>query len=174
MGQSTDAILFYGYVWDDEDAEPWDDYRNDEWYEAVAKRRGITSPWDFYRDSGAEAQHGALPYQQQEPAYESWKNKVGFEAMLTEWNDVKDSIKAEHPTIDVSSHCSCDYPMPYICISETERTARRGFPEALDLTKMPPAGQHKWDVELNNFVKALDIDILDAQGPGWFLVSNWC
>lgn len=173
MGQSTNAILFYGYVWDEE-AELWDRDRYDEWFEVLAKRRGITSPWYFYRESGAEAIHNGLPFGQHSAAYEAWKEKVGFEAMLEEWDGIKSAIKAEHPTIGVASHCSCDYPMPYIYISETGRTATRGFPEALDLTKMPPAGLHKWDVELNDFIDALEIDVSDAQGPGWFLVSNWC
>lgn len=173
MGQSTDAILFYGYVWDEE-AELWDRGRHDEWPVVVANRRGITNPWDFYTDSGAEADHNALPYEQQKKAYYYWEQSVGFKAMLDEWEASLAAIKTEHPTITVSSHCSCDCPMPFVCISETERTARRGFPVALDLTKMSPAGQHKWDVELDDFVKALDIDVSDANGPGWFLVSNWC
>lgn len=174
MGQSTDAIFFYGYCWNEE-AELWDKDRYDEWYEAAAKRRDIPSPWDFYRDSGAETEHGLLPYKDQTAAYEAWKDAVGFESMLAGWDAAKDSIKAEHPHINVGSHCSCDCPMPYICIVGTEQRAWRGRPTTFDPAMMVlDQDNTNWDGWLANFVEALDIDVTDAQGPGWFLVSNWC
>lgn len=174
MGQSTDAILFYGYCWSEE-TELWDDDRNGEWYEVVAKRRGITNPWDFYRDSGALAEHDLLPYKEQGPAYEAWKNDVGFQAMLDEWDGIKNAIKAEHPEISVGSHCSCDYPVPYICIADTEQTAGRGYPVTFDPSKMAQKEDNtNWRGALAKFVEELDIHISDADGPGWFLVSNWC
>lgn len=174
MSQSTDAILFYGYCWDDE-TELWDKDQHDEWYEALAKRRGITSPWDFYRDSGAETEHGLLPYKDQKVAYEAWKIDVGFEPMLTEWDSVKDAIEAEHPDISVGSHCSCDYPMPYVCIAVTKQRASRGSPVAFDPSNMAlDEDIINWLDPLGKFVEALDIDVSNAEGPGWFLVSNWC
>ncbi len=172
MGQSTNAILFYGYVWDDE-TDLWDRDDHDYWFEAVAKRRGISSPWDFYRESGAEAQHNALRYEDQKNAYYYWKEQVGFEALLAEWDAAKDAIKAEHPSIDVGSHCSCDFPMPYIFVSDTKQNASRGYPVAVDTDKVSDT-RPEWDEALTAFVTDLDIDISEAQGPGWFLVSNWC
>lgn len=174
MGQSTDAIMAYGYVWDDE-TELWDDDRYDEWPEFVAEQRGHTSPWDFYRESGAEAEHSNLPYQSQRLAFEAWEEEVGFKAMLREWKSALETIKAEHPEISVKSHCSCDYPMPYICVTDTEQRASRGYPVAFDPEKMAQNEEiHNWQGYLAMFVEALDIDISGAQGPGWFLVSNWC
>lgn len=174
MGQSTDAILFYGYCWDDE-AELWDRGRYDEWPVVVAKRRGITSPWDFYRDSGVEAEHRALPYASQDAAYESWSAEVGFEAMLTEWKAALNAIKAEHPNVSVGSHCSCDCPMPYISITDTEQTAWSGSPVTFDPRMMTLKEDNtNWRGYLAMFVEALDIDVSDAQGPDWFLVSNRC
>lgn len=172
MSQSTDAILFYGYCWDEE-AELWDRDDHDEWNEAVAKRRGFNSPWDLYRDSGAEAEHNRLPYGERAAPYQAWKESVGFEALYEAWKETLRIIKAEHPTISVESHCSCDYPMPYICISETNQRAWRGTPVTVDVLKMQ-SETAEWDAQLDNFADALDIDLADAQGPGWFLVSNWC
>lgn len=174
MGQSTDAILFYGYCWSEE-AELWDQDQYDEWFEVVAKRRGATSPWDFYRNSGAEAEHNQLPYDQRTEPYEAWKIEVGFDALYEEWKTTLAAIKAEHPEISVGSHCSCDYPMPYICISSTEQRAWRGSPVSFNPAEMAlNENNTNWRGYLAMFVEALDIDVSDAQGPGWFLVSNWC
>jgi hypothetical protein len=173
MGQSIDAILFYGLVWDEE-AELWENDRHDEWIVALAKRRGITSPWDFYRDSGAEAEHQSLRYEDQKKAYYYWKESVDFESMLKEWDLALKAIRAEHPSITVGSHCSCDYPMPFICVGETYQRAWRGTPVGVNMPQMAQANTIRWNDQLNDFIKALDIDISDAKGPGWFLVSNWC
>jgi hypothetical protein len=66
MGVSTDAILFYGYCWDDESSSPWasddDDDIDDEerwelWEERYARLKGCdpsTDPYDFSRVSPCE------------------------------------------------------------------------------------------------------------------------
>lgn len=110
MGQSTDAILFYGYCWEDEhilfdNAEP-----------------------------------GAQP---------------------------------EYENIGVGSHCSCDYPMPFIYIEDTKLRAWRGRPVEVTFNHIPPS-TIEWDESLSRFVEDLDIDVSEASGPGWFLVSMWC
>lgn len=80
--------------------------------------------------------------------------------------------------VEISSHCSCDYPIPYIYISETEITASRGYPEKIDMQY--PQGQHKWDVQLQEFIDHYKVNMSGDEyrkapdGPGWFLVSNWC
>lgn len=174
MGQSTDAILAYGYVWGDE-ASLFNEDEGDEWVEALAVRRGIPNPWTLYRDSGAQADHNALPYVQQEPAYESWKVSVGFDALLEDWDSARKAIKAEHPDISVGFHCSCDFPMPYICIASTKQQAGRGYPVTFDPRTMALEQDNiNWLGYLAMFTDALGIDLTEAQGPDWFLVSNWC
>lgn len=173
MGQSTDAILFYGYCWGEEHELFEEDEDSGEWAEIVAKRRGISNPWDFYRSSGAERQHSDLPYAKQDEAYKTWEKEVGFDEMLDTWNEEKNKIKAEYEGISVSSHCSCSYPMPYIYIESTDLRASRGYPVEVTLDHItPPTAE--WDDSLARFVDDLDIDISEASGPGWFLVSMWC
>lgn len=172
MGQSTNAILFYGYCWSEEDTQLFGEDEDDTWEEVLAVRRGATNPWTFYRESGAEAQHNTLPYgPQQDAAYNAWKEEVGFEEMYETWAATTKAIKSEY-NVEVSSHCSCDYPMPYIYTHETE--ARRGFPQSIDIAELNQSPINYWNDELARFVKELDIDISEAEGPGWFLVSNWC
>lgn len=106
MGQSTDAILFYGYVWDNDEAE--------------------------------------MP--------EAAKNLYG----------------KDEPVL-LSSHCSGDYPMPYVYMQSTEIRAWRGSPKpvvSLDV-------QSDWNSKLTTFIERFEIDTSDAKGPGWFLVSMW-
>lgn len=172
MGQSTDAILFYGYAWSEE-TQLWDNDRYDEWEEVLATRRGIKNPWDMYRESGAEAEHSQLPYPQQRPAFEAWKEANGFDALLEEWRAAKEAIKSEF-NVDTASHCSCDYPMPYVYIPSSKFLAWRGDPTTIPLSDLNDENTDAWNDSLTEFVQAMEIDISDAEGPGWFLVSNWC
>ena len=176
MGQTTDAILFYGFCWNDEGESIFgenEDGENKEWFEVVAKRRDISSPWTMYRSSGAEASRRVLSYKEQDAAYKVWKDQVGFDALLDTWREELDKIKAEYGNIEVGSHCSCDYPMPYVYIEASKLIAWRGGPVEVT-TDHFDADRDRWDADLARFVEDLDIDVSDAQGPGWFLVSNWC
>lgn len=175
MGQSTDAILFYGYCWSDEDTI-FEFDNEDEWYEVLAVRRGADNPWAFYKESGAETEHMLLPYAQQSVAYEAWKVEVGFDSLYETWKATTDAIKVEF-NVEIGTHCSCDYPMPYIAIPSTETRAYRGGPKRLEHPSVYPNGYEdsdEWNAELKRFVEELDIDVSDAEGPGWFLVSMWC
>lgn len=180
MGQSTDGILFYGYVWADEGVRLFpDEDDNGYWYNALARRRGHLDPWQYYRTSGAEAEHASLRYEEQRGAYERWKAEVGFQALLDVWDAVIKSIKAEF-SADISSHCSCDYPMPYIYIRGTKVTAYRGSAVEIPVAAIAESPLDEWNAELDRFIEALAIDMSEPeygdgpQGPGWFLVSNWC
>lgn len=123
MGQSTDAILFYGYCWFDE--------------------RG-----DFTADDWEASKQG--------------KDEFG---------------------VEIGSHCSCDYSIPFIYVSESRTTASRGHPESIDPERVavPEITRQGWNVALRAFIAKHQISLEqpseygDApQGPGWFLVSNWC
>lgn len=175
MGQSTDAILAYGYVWDEEhDLFDQDEDSEDEWFETVAKKRGIANPWDMYRSSSQEAAHRALPYGERDDAYKSWKTEVGFDALLNIWDEEKDKIKTEYGGVMVGSHCSCDYPMPFIAIEDSHLQAWRGSPVEVSRSHIEGPQLEIWDNLLDAYVEYLGIDISEAKGPGWFLVSNRC
>ena len=179
MGQSTDAYLFFGYCWNDEiDLLHNDPDDESEWYEIIAKREGNRNPWDLYRMSGAEAEHSRLPYAEQSAAYQAWKEEVGFEQLYAEWKAVTEEVKSRYNGIDISSHCSCEYPMPYIYIVETEHRAWRGQGVQLDMEQWEkwqhPRSFVTWNEDLARFTADLGIDLSNAEGPGWFLVINWC
>lgn len=172
MGQSTDAYLFYGYCWNDEVRLL--DGDDKEWDQDVAHREGHSSPWDLYRDSGVEAEHELLPYEQKQVAYEAWKRSIDFESLYQQWVSAREEIKARYRGVDISSHCSCDYPMPYIYIEDSKSRAWRGEAQKIDPVAIASAPTGEWDESLHKFVTDLGIDMSDAEGPGWFLVSNWC
>lgn len=175
MGQSTDAYLFYGYCWNDEiDLLHNDPEDESSWYEVIANREGHRNPYDLYRMSGQEDLDNQLPYAERSAAFQMWKEEVGFDALYTEWTAVTDEIKARYEGIDISSHCSCDYPMPYVYIVESERRAWRGEAKQLDLGALAVGPSSTWNLDLDRFVNDLGIDISGAQGPGWFLASMWC
>lgn len=54
MGQSTDAYLFYGFCWDDEE-ELFED--GDEWFDTLARKRGFVGeyvPYEITKEIQAE------------------------------------------------------------------------------------------------------------------------
>jgi hypothetical protein len=115
MGQSTDAILFYGYTWQDEDEGNLLDW----WYEEA-------------------------------------------------WNK-------ESP-IEIGTHCSAEYEIPYMFVKESESTARRGYPVQIDpdnVASMTSGKCSDWNKQLDQFIEDNDIDLTATEGPGWFLVSYW-
>lgn len=177
MGQSTDAILFYGYCWDDEGATliGQDEDDESEWEEVIAVREGHTNPWDLYRSSGAEAEHMKLPYgPQRDAAFDEWKKSFDFDSLTEKWYAAKAEIKDRYK-VAISSHCSCEYPMPYIYVTGTKTRASRGYPKQIDPAKMDTQDYPwQWDDALSTFTDDLGIDLSGAKGPGWFLVSNWC
>lgn len=105
MGVSTNAILFYGYCWDDQ-IEEFD--------------------WD-------------------------------------EWED-----KLEGLAVDVNTHCSGDYPIPYLAIGESRKVARRGYPEEVKSLEVGLM----WDATLTKAAEKLGIKMPQPE-PRWWLVSDW-
>jgi hypothetical protein len=70
MGQSTDAILFWGYCWEEETSKPWtigvdeDDGGSDEaddegWEGRYALTKGVAPPPVPYDTEANKAQHAA-------------------------------------------------------------------------------------------------------------------
>lgn len=200
MGQSTDAILFYGYTWTEE-AEPEELFGEDEWWEKVARRRGIASPYDNYPTEGEmltfgrqyapapQAKNGGQARWQIEQHYKEFARKVWSFAnddAYTRWRSAEDEIRSEFGC-DVGTHCSCDYPIPYIYVMESRVVAIRGYPKELDMHRLlhvslDPFKGRLWTDLLDRFLEELEVEFPDpndeyankVQGPGWFLVSNWC
>jgi len=126
MGQSTDAILAWGYCWDVD-------------LSSVA----------FYATDG-----------EYDDAYDWWHENVAEKAYGTD--------------IECGTHCSGEYPMPYICLSSTYVRAWRGGHEDI-----PQRHFKVLHADVLAFQKKQLDDLLKEVGieppgePGWFLCSNW-
>jgi len=154
MSVSTDAMLFYGYCWDEETSTPWTIGKDDEdetsdsddeedWEERYARlKAGLLKP-----DTG--------------DGYD--------EKTYGEYLDAKRKIIEACPC-EVGTHCHSDAPMPYVCIKATYTCNSRG-----DMTRLNPAEfevDESWDSELKKFCKLMGI-APPAEGPGWYMVSYW-
>lgn len=115
MSVSTDAVIFYGYVWEDES-----------------------------EDSDA----------------------------LARLLDIDDKSMG----VMVDTHCHRDNPMLYICASDSHRVAWRGRPVHLngEFVRMlgDVATQDRWRGDLKQFCDQYDVDLSEATGPDWYLVSD--
>ena len=155
MGQSTDAILFYGYAYDDDGATPWgssnDEEPDDEDWEArYARLRGEAEPDVPYGD---EKSGVMTPARELHQAH--WARKRALVAACP---------------VEVGTHCSGECPMYYIAKRSTVTLARRGGPARI-LSLSAPVGA---DEELHAFMTEMGIAKPPGQeAPGWWLVSDW-
>lgn len=159
MSVSTDAVLFYGYCWEDDDGIL--EKLETEWQEQVAVRRGHVSPWDSY----PATDH--LPYDQQRKIGNKWCDDN--RAAIDEWVAVKNRIEKEFGC-EVGRHCSDQYAVPYVFVEGSVTTANRGCPQRID--SWPSVGAD-WNEKLERFCNELEIKPPEGQKPGWWLVSFW-
>lgn len=102
MGQSTDAILFFGIDLPEDTEFPWGDANDfDEW---LAESEGVKKPTEEYSEK-TNKQYS-----------EYWEKARNIE---------KNCIA------QLVSHCSGDYPMYALTIKDTEVTAYRGSVESI-------------------------------------------
>jgi hypothetical protein len=147
MGQSTDAILFFGFCWDKEDEYPWTvdgkiDPDGDDAEIRYAAAVGITQPVVEYSDD-PEVQKIFHNY----------------------WDARSKAMKKSK--CHVGTHCSGECPMYYVAVTESETKAYRGSPEViknLDITL-------EWVESLTNYCRKMGIEI--DREPKWWLVSDW-
>ena len=180
MGTSTNAILFYGYCWDDEEVsitsllfpdfdEEVEETNDLEWQELIAIKRGFQNPWKNYPNAEIES----LPYEERRAATKRWTDD--HQGELDEWYELKRAIDSEFG-IEISTHCSSECAMPYVYVVESEITAIRGTPEELNLgvfTGQLDLGKD-WDGKMQRFINELGIITPEAQHhPRWWLVSDW-
>ena len=148
MGVSTDAILFFGYCWDEE-GEPFADL-----IEKEKEASGLEDDYDLddfillkygFREP-PEKEYGADPSKKEEwAAY--FKDKHEFLGKIG---------------IEIIRHCHCDVTMYGIASSKYE--ASRGNPESVEHLF---TGNRD---ELDEFCKKLGVEIPEG-GPKWWLVS---
>lgn len=151
MGQSTNAYLFYGYCWDEED-EPEDVTTDmDDWAEESLIARGHTDPWDSHPGGSS-------------PEWMAANNKA-----TDDWYDLKKSLTAE-AGVEWDSHCSGDCPMYFLHIPESKTTAYRG--DMQPVTSL--AVSDDWKAKLDAHLEAQGATPPEGENqPGWWLVSYW-
>lgn len=158
MGQSTDAILFWGYCWQEEKASPWapdeeDDSEGDSEGadDRYARLMGIQRPSkpfpkDTDKSPKAEATRAEFT------AYWAAK-RMAWEAV----------------GMEVSSHCSSECAMPYVAVKESHTKAWRGDPKPITSLEVGA----DWAERLDKFCTLMGITPPEGQNPQWWLVSDW-
>lgn len=142
MGVSTNAVLFYGLLLDEDDFEdgyPWDadEFDHDSEDFIAHTLRDLVTPTDW-----------------------SDSNQEEIDKYFTARTAALDSTP-----VAIGIHCSYEYPMYYVYIKDTELTAYRGYPQEVNSQLVL---DHGWDVELEKFCGALG---LPFKKPGYYIAS---
>lgn len=170
MGQSTNAVLFYGFCWTEETSTPWtigkDDYDDDDdedWEERYARLKGLVEPTVKFPERRAKDGYSTPKDSEYTPEELAAKNEHS-----AFWSAKHDLVAAS--VVEIDRHCHGDCPMPYVCIRKSQVTNYRG-----DMTVITPdtlkVGDD-WDAQLAAFCDLMGIDIKDMK-PAWFMVSYW-
>jgi hypothetical protein len=145
MTVSTDAMLYYGFTFLDEDENdpPWkkeddEDYDVEDWL--CEKLGGPTPPASEWSE------------ELQEEFSNYWKAKRKF---------------IEELPIMIGWHCYIDEPMYFICIRDSHHKASRGYPQKLGGDVVSLLG---WNVVMREYCDRLGIN---WQKPQWELASVW-
>lgn len=145
MGVSTDGILFYGILLDEDIDYKFQNYYDEDtsedievdWEEYYAKQVGVIPPKEEYDDT----------------------NPGDYQKF---WKESREAVAESHCEIGV--HCSFDYPMYYVAVKEFRNS--RGFStEISDLSVT-----YNLVEKLKSFCKIMEIEYQD---PKWYLVSVW-
>ena len=109
MGQSTNAILFYGILIDHGECEcRW---YEDEWEKVYAAKMGVVYPTEEWTEETSE----------------DWSKS---------WKAEREVCK-KSPCI-IWSHCSSDFPMHYMAVQESHTLAYRGSAQEIHGTEIDP------------------------------------
>jgi hypothetical protein len=168
MGVSTDAVLFYGYCWDEEGVDIFNGALADDtdWEDVVLNRRGVANPW-----AGAPADLDEyLPgerYEQKEARIKAWTD--ANRDLLDAWYVAQAAVREEFG-VEVGTHCSGECPMPYLTPAGSARRSYRGHPQAIDPASL--TADPEWAAKLDRFLAEFGIE-RPQPAPGWWLVSYW-
>lgn len=173
MGQSTNAILFYGYRWTEETSKPWTigsedaDEDADEdtgWEERYALTQGCSPPSTPYpsREVPRTRENG---YNSTPKDYSRAEQAI-IDEYTAYWKAERNIIESA-PCL-VGTHCSGECPMPYVAISAAHTVTYRGDMNEITSLAVDPAWVHQLEV----FCKALGIKTAGKKAA-WWLVSDW-
>jgi len=149
MGQSTNAMLMYGY--DLDTAGEWKVVEAGEWGELSAAWYDEDSDLDSL-EQAVKALYDAIP---------------GAPGLDSDW-DRQEAVK-EHYGVWFEGHCSDSHTM-YALVA-FEDTARRGYPELIDWRGLDDRRSREgWDVKLARALEVLGITPKQER-PAWLLAS---
>lgn len=147
MGVSTDAILAFGFDLGEELPEGLRNYKGEpdeddedgfEFCELIRHEAGIAGyPGEVETEEERKARWAACS-----------------------------AAENEYP-VELIYHCSYDYPMYFLSVRGTQRTANRGYPTAVEMCA--PVAQEKIDA-MRAFCERYGIE---WQEPRWFIFSMW-
>lgn len=153
MGVSTNGIIFYGLVFEEEFEFPWDDYDNDidDWWKEV---KGFTPTFNPFTPDG----NYVNGVKEKDPRVD-----VYFNEMRT-W-------EAVNPIpVEIVDYCSNEYPMYALAVPGTVVECRRGCPTEISISTLD------WDVTKERlmweFLEEYGIEHED-QKMKWYLASYW-
>ena len=146
MGQSTDAILFYGYCLE-EGTELLADEFDGDWEEAYARKMGLSPPVEPFPEKDGPG-------------------TAAIKAKYAAYWEAKRHLATKSGAV-IGYHCSGDYPMPYVAIRASEIRAHCGYErEVVSLAVQP-----EWRAMLDEFCRIMNIT--PNGEPKWWLVSYW-
>jgi len=152
MGVSTNAYLFWGLCGGDEGhwvnlGREYGDggYVEDtegldeqgDWEDIYAARMGLESPGPYDE------------HKDEYPAYWDAKRKL-----------------VEESGCEINWHCSGEYAMPFVAVSESLTRAARGDPAKVE----PREAKPEWEAKLRRFCEVMGVKWSE---PGWWLASYW-
>ncbi len=178
MGVSTNAILFYGYCWDDEAHTPWEIDRNDGDKGADENENTDENDWEtrYARTKGCLPPSTPFPDRTVTPTRQNnWSStptdySAAERAIIKQheayWDKKRKIVEAAPCLVD--THCSASCPMPYVAVSASVTSSHRGHPSKITALTADPA----WNAILVEFCKGMNIKIGNKK-PSWWLVSDW-
>lgn len=182
MSVSTDAILFYGYCWDEESRNPWEisldadmdseeadeqddeDEDEDDWEARYARAKRCLPPSDKF------------PERMVTPTREN-----GWSSTPKDYSAAEQAIidqhaaywEAKHKLVEqatclVGTHCAGECPMSYVAVKAAHTVNHRGHMTEITSLAVDPT----WDAALAEFCTAMGIKT-DGKKAAWWLVSDW-
>lgn len=167
MGQSTDAILFWGYCWTEETSAPWtigkddEDNGDEDWETRWARAKGLNGPTEPFPETRDDRGRQVKLSPEQSAVMEKF---------IAYWAEKR--RLAEAAGCVVETHCSADCPMPYVAIKASLTRAWRGSPHEISGLAAEPF----WQAGIDEFCAIMGIKTDNAEGGGratWWLVSDW-
>jgi hypothetical protein len=184
MGQSTNAILFYGYCWDKETSRPWEIGHNNEDNEDNADENDdenaneAKADWKerYARTKGCLPPSTPFPAREVKPTRENgWSStpkdySAAEQAIIDQhkayWDAKQKIVEASACCVD--THCSGECPMPYVAVKASRTISYRGDMHEIVTLIVDPI----WDAALAEFCTAMGIKT-EGKKAAWWLVSDW-